>query len=571
MTTNSITINVTGIGTYVTTTSLSHTSLKARFSSWYQKAKDSAVGTSFDEHVMGGYKFLMRYYMPGDELYFFGFSRGAYVARFLAEMLDYVGLLSPGNEELSRFAWKTFSQWQQRNTDNAEAKEEEERLSAFMKAFRGTFSRPVNRISFLGLFDTVNSVPRFEAAWMQRSKFPYTAKSSARVVRHAVGIDERRAKFRQDLISETKSTPKKHHLRKHQNSSNHHRKGHQHPKQGEVLLPHSGVKGGEKTNQTLDVQGPGNYRRPSRARSTDFPRYRTPSRSSRQHSSTRSRSPMDVSKQEFRSEGDPNETQTSLVLPIDGFSDSEDETEQDIQEVWFPGCHADIGGGWANETHSLSHGPLVWITREARRAGLNFDEEMMRELRCCGDEDLDSYSNSRGRNASIPKVRVSSPLTSDVQPKIREENEKTSPPSFHDALHSAATESVIHDCLQLNNGLPATSVLSWNIMEYLPFRRMDLQPDGSWKPIRWPLPAGEVRDIPNEALIHNSALKRMQADKDYRPGNLIIGGGGRGMRRAPPDRGTGDWVVTGEEGDPVGEVWVKKEHAHKVKQVTNGQ
>lgn len=40
------------------------------------------------------YKFLMRYYTPGDDIYFFGFSRGAYTARFLAEMLDHVGLLS---------------------------------------------------------------------------------------------------------------------------------------------------------------------------------------------------------------------------------------------------------------------------------------------------------------------------------------------------------------------------------------------------------------------------------------------------------------------------------------------
>jgi uncharacterized protein (DUF2235 family) len=45
-----------GIGTYVTTDSLSHTSKIARVKSWYLKAKDSAVGISFDQHVMGGYK-----------------------------------------------------------------------------------------------------------------------------------------------------------------------------------------------------------------------------------------------------------------------------------------------------------------------------------------------------------------------------------------------------------------------------------------------------------------------------------------------------------------------------------
>ena len=41
---------------------------------------------------------------------------------------------------------------------------------------------------------------------MQRSKFPYTAHSSAKVIRHAVSINERRAKFRQDLISGSKKS-----------------------------------------------------------------------------------------------------------------------------------------------------------------------------------------------------------------------------------------------------------------------------------------------------------------------------------------------------------------------------
>jgi uncharacterized protein (DUF2235 family) len=92
-----------GIGTYVTSGSLSHDSHIARLRSWYMKGKDSMFGTSLAEHVMGGYKFLMRYYRVGDEIYLFGFSRGAYTARFLAEMIDHVGLLSQGNEELIRF------------------------------------------------------------------------------------------------------------------------------------------------------------------------------------------------------------------------------------------------------------------------------------------------------------------------------------------------------------------------------------------------------------------------------------------------------------------------------------
>ncbi|KAF2441362.1 hypothetical protein P171DRAFT_488916 [Karstenula rhodostoma CBS 690.94] len=98
-----------GIGTYVIASSRkngSHSSRFDRLKSWYIKAKDSTIGTSFADHVMGGYKFIMRYYNPGDDIFFFGFSRGTYTARFLAEMLDHVGLLSAGNEEICDFAWK---------------------------------------------------------------------------------------------------------------------------------------------------------------------------------------------------------------------------------------------------------------------------------------------------------------------------------------------------------------------------------------------------------------------------------------------------------------------------------
>lgn len=61
-----------GIGTYVESSSLSKKSRVGRIKSWYKKAKDQAVGTSFGEHVMAGYKFLMRYYSAGDDIYFFG-------------------------------------------------------------------------------------------------------------------------------------------------------------------------------------------------------------------------------------------------------------------------------------------------------------------------------------------------------------------------------------------------------------------------------------------------------------------------------------------------------------------
>ena len=101
----------------------------------------------------GAYKFLMSCY-DNDDIYFFGFSRGAYVARFLAEMLDHVGLLSYGNEEMARFAWKAFAGWQQRDESTEQEKKKKAEMLHYLQEFRDTFSRPVRRIRFLGLFDT---------------------------------------------------------------------------------------------------------------------------------------------------------------------------------------------------------------------------------------------------------------------------------------------------------------------------------------------------------------------------------------------------------------------------------
>jgi len=63
-------------------------------------------------HVLAEYQFIMRYYSEGDFIYVFGFSRGAYTARFLSEMVHEVGLLSKGNEDMVHFAWTTFSDFQ---------------------------------------------------------------------------------------------------------------------------------------------------------------------------------------------------------------------------------------------------------------------------------------------------------------------------------------------------------------------------------------------------------------------------------------------------------------------------
>ncbi|KAF7115482.1 hypothetical protein CNMCM5793_002440 [Aspergillus hiratsukae] len=425
---------------------------------------------------MGGYRFLMRYYSPGDQIYFFGFSRGAYVARFLAEMLDKIGLLEAGNEELIRFVWKTFAKYQQRS-DRAQAAQ----LREYMDAFKETFCHPVDDIRFLGLFDTVNSVRRFEQAWMRRNRFPYTARTKAKVIRHAVSIDERRAKFRQDLISEPKPSSKGRRftrVRKHMERHNVFPPNHNHHR-------HHNRRFSQSANQ---------------------------------------------------------------------FEKGKVDDEQDIEEVWFPGCHADIGGGWPlkpDEQYALSHVPLVWMVHNAQEAGLRFESEKVRRFGCSMGPTENRTEHSEGE--SNPGNSHSRAARNEQE----EIGEKESPVSGFD-LRKSSTDSRMHDSLRFRKGVPWDTVLSWKVMEYLPFRRMDLQADGSWKPIRWPLPRGEVRDIPNDAKIHVSAIRRLKADTDYRPGNLILGGGGRGKIKAPKACGIGEWEVADYPGCPIKETYVRK-------------
>ena len=423
---------------------------------------------------------------------------------------------------------------------------------------------------FLITLDTVNSVPRFESRWLQRSKHPYTAKSSAIVIRHAVAIDERRAKFRQDLLGETKA----------------HRSNAQapHPRQPSLAVP-----GQQNTEEEGEQQEPAElntrYRRSKgrgRSRDGSFDRRR----SSHMSNISPSRSLDRTAEEDQRSMTASTFSNIPRAFADDDDDDSDDEADealpQNIKEIWFPGCHADIGAGWPlekDEEIPLSHGPLVWMVREAQKAGLRFDQQKVEEMKCGGNMGYEEEEGGHGpglelHGTMIPQVQITttgSPATSHLPTEIPQTTHARRT-KLHAHLHKGATQGRMHDVLKFKNGAPRTGVIAWNIMEHLPFRRMDLQGDGSWKSIRWPLPMGEVRDIPDDAVIHNSAIRRMEADQKYRPGNLIIGGGGRGVRIAPEKYGIGEWEVIREGGDPVGECMVrrKKQSSHHGHGVQNG-
>ncbi len=155
----------------------------------FLKGLDLATASSLPANVARAYAFLMRAYEPGDRVFLFGFSRGAYAARAVAGAVHAFGLLRPEDEHLLPYLWQTYSDDLARPDPSGASP-----LFATAAKFRTVLSRPEPvPIALLGVWDTVSAygvISRFRT-------LPYTrANPSVATVRHAVSLDERRSAFR---------------------------------------------------------------------------------------------------------------------------------------------------------------------------------------------------------------------------------------------------------------------------------------------------------------------------------------------------------------------------------------
>jgi len=158
---------------------------------WWTRVRGLAFGYGFSDNIADVYSFLMREFRPGDQIFIFGFSRGAYTARALCGVLHMFGLLTPGNEALIPYVLRLYKSNDPCRFDIA-------------SGFRTTFCVDCTPC-FLGLWDTVSSVGWILDPISSKSgHLPYTATlPGIPILRHAVSIDERRAFFRQNLIHES--------------------------------------------------------------------------------------------------------------------------------------------------------------------------------------------------------------------------------------------------------------------------------------------------------------------------------------------------------------------------------
>jgi len=157
-----------------------------RIGKWWTRLIGLAFGYGISDNIADAYQFLMRKFVPGDRVYVFGFSRGAYTARALCGMLHIVGLLTEDNEALIPYAIRMIKR-----------KQIDFKVAA---DFKRTFSREC-KPHFVGVWDTVSSL-----GWVYDAvHFPFTRATrnpDFHIVRHAVSIDERRAFFRQNLFGQ---------------------------------------------------------------------------------------------------------------------------------------------------------------------------------------------------------------------------------------------------------------------------------------------------------------------------------------------------------------------------------
>lgn len=169
----------------------------------YDKYVGGALGLGLSGHVKKAYRFVANNYITlktadgtsGDELYFFGFSRGAYTARVVAAFISTVGLLQSKDMQWLPVAYKYYR-----------TPPEKRPTSRFHSQIQ-SLKRIIPKIKFIGVWDTVGAlgipIPVLRLLSKRRVGFFDNAlRANVQYAYHALAIDERRRPFSPDLWSE---------------------------------------------------------------------------------------------------------------------------------------------------------------------------------------------------------------------------------------------------------------------------------------------------------------------------------------------------------------------------------
>ncbi|MEX1993180.1 MAG: DUF2235 domain-containing protein, partial [Steroidobacteraceae bacterium] len=157
------------------------------------KFSGGAFGRGIEENIRQLYRFIVYNYQAGDELYFFGFSRGAFTVRSLAGFMNLVGLVQKDDDFYVPDIYGCYET--SKRPGSAE----------WAKAFRKVKdTRPCPPIRLIGVFDTVGALgaPGVLGQVFNAGKYQYHdvgLNPNIQHACHALAIDERRKPFAPNL------------------------------------------------------------------------------------------------------------------------------------------------------------------------------------------------------------------------------------------------------------------------------------------------------------------------------------------------------------------------------------
>lgn len=153
----------------------------------FDRRQGLAFGRGVFENMAECYLFLMQHYQPGDQIYLFGFSRGAFTARSVAGLVNQFGVLQAHMTSMLPTLLHVYFAERNKSTHwNAIAEQ-----SARLFTHANTRKVPIH---FVGVWDTVASVglPPFGA---KMTALPTASGKQFIHVRQALALDEHRLQF----------------------------------------------------------------------------------------------------------------------------------------------------------------------------------------------------------------------------------------------------------------------------------------------------------------------------------------------------------------------------------------
>ncbi len=167
----------------------------------------NAMGVGVSEDIKNAYQYLSSSYEPGDRIYLFGYSRGAYTLRALAGMIHLYGLPSVQKYDESNLKEVTELIYDIYHSERTSVEKKE----AFSKAtaawdkergFQDDFNEGV-MIEAMGLFDTIEALalPDYQENFCCPSGKYLDQLCNIKRVYHAISLDDNRARiFTPNLI-----------------------------------------------------------------------------------------------------------------------------------------------------------------------------------------------------------------------------------------------------------------------------------------------------------------------------------------------------------------------------------